>query len=71
MWREVWGPIPSQAFVSIIAHMAEQTKLDVSENFLVRLSRVAANPFKSWSYSAWSSEITTINSSKAQQKVSF
>jgi hypothetical protein len=33
VWRERWGPVPSQAFDSIIAHMAEQTKLDTGKPY--------------------------------------
>nr|CAD7589831.1 unnamed protein product [Timema genevievae] len=32
VWRERWGPVPSQAFDNIIQHMAEQTKLDTGPN---------------------------------------
>ena len=31
VWRERWGPVASQAFDNIIAHMAEQTKLETGE----------------------------------------
>ncbi|XP_069703661.1 uncharacterized protein [Periplaneta americana] len=53
VWRERWGPVASQAFDNIVAHMAEQTKLETGDSLLTRLSRVAANPFKLWQYSAW------------------
>ncbi|XP_021920115.1 uncharacterized protein LOC110830032 isoform X2 [Zootermopsis nevadensis] len=53
VWRERWGPVASQAFDNVIAHMAEQTKLETDDSLLMRLSRVAANPFKHWQYSSW------------------
>lgn len=28
VWRERWGYIPARAFENMIAHLAEQTKLD-------------------------------------------
>lgn len=28
VWRELWGPIPSQAFDSLVANLAAQTKID-------------------------------------------
>jgi hypothetical protein len=31
VWRERWGPVASQAFDNIIAHMAEQTKLETGK----------------------------------------
>ncbi|KAJ9579644.1 hypothetical protein L9F63_004723, partial [Diploptera punctata] len=53
VWRERWGPVPSQAFDNIIIHMAEQTKLETGDSLLARLSKVAANPFKQWTYASW------------------
>ncbi|PNF37871.1 hypothetical protein B7P43_G07399 [Cryptotermes secundus] len=53
VWRERWGPVASQTFDNIIAHMAEQTKLETGDSLLTRLSKVAANPFKHWQYSSW------------------
>nr|CAD7425052.1 unnamed protein product [Timema monikensis] len=53
VWRERWGPVPSQAFDNIIQHMAEQTKLDTGDSLLTRLAKVAANPFKLWTYASW------------------
>ncbi|KAJ8869850.1 hypothetical protein PR048_028859 [Dryococelus australis] len=53
VWRERWGPIAAQAFDNIILHIAEQTKLDTGESLVMRLSKVAANPFKQWNYAAF------------------
>ncbi|XP_075212972.1 uncharacterized protein LOC142319506 [Lycorma delicatula] len=53
VWRERWGHIPSRAFDSIIAHIAEQTKLESGDTLMSRLSKIAANPFKNWQYKNW------------------
>ncbi|XP_072937129.1 uncharacterized protein row isoform X2 [Epargyreus clarus] len=50
VWRERFGISPGQAFDNIVAHIAEQTKLDAKDSITVRLNRIAANPFKSWKY---------------------
>lgn len=34
VWRERWGPVASQAFDNVIAHMAEQTKLETGKSSL-------------------------------------
>lgn len=69
VWRETWGPIASQAFVNIIAHLAEQTKLDVTDNLLSRLIKVSSNPFKNWNYSVWKPMTANLTNTKAQQVV--
>lgn len=66
----MWGPIASQAFNNIIAHLAEQTKLDVVDNLLTRLNKVSSNPFKSWNYAVWKPITASLSNTKAQQ-VSF
>lgn len=38
VWRERWGPIPSKAFDSLIAHTAELTKLETG-NIIVLYGR--------------------------------
>ncbi|XP_034243271.1 uncharacterized protein LOC117646447 isoform X2 [Thrips palmi] len=53
VWRELWGSIPSQAFESLVSNLAAQTKLDKGENLIVKLGKIAANPFKSWEYKHW------------------
>ncbi|XP_065341827.1 uncharacterized protein row [Cloeon dipterum] len=49
-WRESWGYSPPQAFDNIIAHLAEQTKVDYGEPLVTRLGKVAVNPFNTWNY---------------------
>lgn len=49
-WRECYGVTPGQAFDNIVQHLAEQTKIEDSENLITRLNRVAANPFKHWEF---------------------
>lgn len=71
VWREMWGAIPSQAFDMIISHIAEQTKLDASENLLSRLNKVASNPFKNWNYSVWKPAPITTSNTKPCQMVSL
>ncbi|XP_076284718.1 relative of woc [Lasioglossum baleicum] len=51
VWREIYGSTSSRAFDNIIAHIAEQTRIDFSESLLDRLAKIAANPFHNWTYS--------------------
>ncbi|XP_033209365.1 uncharacterized protein LOC117168099 isoform X3 [Belonocnema kinseyi] len=50
VWREMFGSTAAKAFNNIIIHIAEQTKLDTSENLLERITKISANPFHDWSY---------------------
>ncbi|KOB75030.1 putative relative of woc [Operophtera brumata] len=50
VWREKFGVSPGLAFDHIVAHIAEQTKLDTKDAITVRLNKIAANPFKNWKY---------------------
>nr|XP_012142642.1 PREDICTED: uncharacterized protein LOC100881864 isoform X4 [Megachile rotundata] len=50
VWRELYGTTAARAFDNIIAHIAEQTKIDSNECLLDRLTKIAANPFQNWSY---------------------
>lgn len=48
VWREQFGTSPGQAFDNIVGHIADQTKVDSKESFTSRLTKVAANPYKTW-----------------------
>lgn len=48
VWREQFGTSPGQAFDNIVSHIADQTKADSKEPFTSRLTKVAANPYKTW-----------------------
>lgn len=50
VWREWFGQTPLKAFENIIAHLAEQTRADTAHSLIMRLNKVAANPFKNWNY---------------------
>lgn len=50
VWREWFGPTAAQAFDNIVVHLAEQTRQNAAETLIVRLNRIAANPFKNWSF---------------------
>ncbi|OXU26270.1 hypothetical protein TSAR_002466 [Trichomalopsis sarcophagae] len=50
VWREMFGTTALRAFENIIIHISEQTKYDPDNNFLERLTKIAANPFADWSY---------------------
>ncbi|XP_076643086.1 uncharacterized protein LOC143353529 [Halictus rubicundus] len=52
VWREIYGSTSARAFDNIIAHIAEQTRIDFNESLLDRLAKIAANPFQNWSYSS-------------------
>ncbi|XP_049774602.1 uncharacterized protein LOC126162254 [Schistocerca cancellata] len=51
VWREQWGYTPYKGFHNMLTHMAEQVKLDSNESLLTRLSKIASDPFKCWTYS--------------------
>lgn len=51
VWREQWGYTPYKAFHNLLTHMAEQVKLDSNDSLLTRLSKIASDPFKCWTYS--------------------
>ncbi|XP_036141434.1 uncharacterized protein LOC105833640 isoform X3 [Monomorium pharaonis] len=51
IWREMYGATAERAFDNIIRHIAEQTRIDSNDSLLDRLSKIALNPFKDWSYS--------------------
>lgn len=53
VWRERFGPTPAQAFDSLMSHLASQTKLDTGESLIVKLGKIAANPFRNWQYQSW------------------
>lgn len=59
VWREWFGTSAVQAFDNIVIHLSEQTRCDTGQSLLMRLNRVAANPFKNWSIAAGLSNITT------------
>ncbi|XP_050306682.1 uncharacterized protein LOC126743575 [Anthonomus grandis grandis] len=48
VWREWFGNTSLQAFDNLVAHVAEQTKFECNQSLIVKLSRVAQNPFKQW-----------------------
>jgi hypothetical protein len=48
VWREQFGTSPGQAFDNIVSHVSEQTKVDSKESFTSRLTKVSANPYKTW-----------------------
>lgn len=48
VWREWYGQTPLKAFENIILHLAEQTRADLNQSLIVRLNKVAANPFRNW-----------------------
>ncbi|CAH2104197.1 unnamed protein product [Euphydryas editha] len=50
VWREKFGISPGQAFDNIVAHIAEQTKMEAKDPITIRLNKIAANPFKNWKY---------------------
>ncbi|XP_050362012.1 uncharacterized protein LOC126781199 [Nymphalis io] len=50
VWREKFGVSPGQAFDNIVAHIAEQTKMEAKDPITIRLNKIAANPFKNWKY---------------------
>ncbi|XP_072383647.1 uncharacterized protein row isoform X2 [Diabrotica undecimpunctata] len=48
VWREWFGTSSLQAFDSVVQHLAEQTRFESGMSLIVRLNKVAQNPFKSW-----------------------
>lgn len=40
VWRETYGNSPGQAFDTIVAHIAEQTKIETKDNLVTRLNKV-------------------------------
>lgn len=51
VWREHYGISPGQAFDNMVTHISQQTKMvgaDAKEPFSIRLSKVAANPYRQW-----------------------
>lgn len=58
VWREWFGTSPVQAFDNIVIHLSEQTRCDTGQSLLMRLNKVAANPFKNWSIASGLSNIT-------------
>ncbi|KAJ1526691.1 hypothetical protein ONE63_008271 [Megalurothrips usitatus] len=53
VWRERWGPVPSQAFDSLVSHLASETKLDTGDSLVCKLNKIAANPFRDWAFKHW------------------
>ncbi|XP_075218687.1 uncharacterized protein LOC142323218 isoform X2 [Lycorma delicatula] len=58
VWRERWGYIPSRAFDSLIAHIADQTKIDSGNTLMLSLSLISSDPFKIWKYFTWKNYCT-------------
>ncbi|KAH1023940.1 uncharacterized protein LOC109543643 isoform X2 [Dendroctonus ponderosae] len=48
VWREWFGTTSMQAFDNLITHLAEQTRFESSQSLVVRLHKVAVNPFRQW-----------------------
>lgn len=49
VWREWFGANAAAAFDNIVLHLADQTRVDTGQSLIVRLNKVACNPFKNWS----------------------
>ncbi|VEN48408.1 unnamed protein product [Callosobruchus maculatus] len=49
VWREWYGTNAHQAFNHLVQHLSEQTRHDSGMSLIVRLNKVAQNPFKNWS----------------------
>ncbi|XP_045469965.1 uncharacterized protein LOC123677474 isoform X2 [Harmonia axyridis] len=54
VWREWFGITSQLAFDNILAHLAEQTRSNTHTPLVLRLNKVAANPFRCWSNNAGS-----------------
>lgn len=54
VWREWYGPTAAQAFDNIVIHLSEQTRTETGQSLIMRLNKVAANPFKNWSIKTYS-----------------
>ncbi|CAH2011012.1 unnamed protein product [Acanthoscelides obtectus] len=48
VWREWYGTNALQAFNHLVQHLSEQTRHDSGMSLIVRLNKVAQNPFKNW-----------------------
>ncbi|XP_044750190.1 uncharacterized protein LOC123310673 [Coccinella septempunctata] len=48
VWREWFGITSQMAFDNIITHLAEQTRMNSQTPLVLKLNKVAANPFRSW-----------------------
>lgn len=59
VWREWFGTSTLQAFDNLVTHLAEQTRSDSGQSLIVRLNKIAQNPFKSWA-------ITVVNSNNVK-----
>ncbi|CAG9771175.1 unnamed protein product [Ceutorhynchus assimilis] len=57
VWREWFGTTSMLAFDNLVAHVAEQTRFDGTASLVMRLNRVAMNPFKNWSVPVSSSTV--------------
>ncbi|KAF2881666.1 hypothetical protein ILUMI_24523 [Ignelater luminosus] len=49
VWREWYGTTAAQCFDNMLTHLSEQTRADIGQSLIMRLNKVAANPFKNWS----------------------
>lgn len=58
VWREWFGTSAVQAFDNIVIHLSEQTRCDTGQSLLMRLNKVAANPFKNWSIASGLSNLS-------------
>ncbi|XP_026293771.1 uncharacterized protein LOC113217881 isoform X3 [Frankliniella occidentalis] len=56
VWRERWGPVPSMAFDTLVSHLAAQSKLDSGERLIIKLGKIAGNPFRCWKYDHWKTD---------------
>ncbi|CAG9864310.1 unnamed protein product [Phyllotreta striolata] len=68
VWREWFGTSSLQAFDNIVTHLAEQTRVESGQSLIMRLSKVAQNPFKCWSVNLADSSIDNANSSTTNKK---
>lgn len=48
VWRELYGNSPGSTFDNIVKHLAEEAKIETSDNLITRLNKAAADPFKHW-----------------------
>ncbi|XP_074038344.1 relative of woc isoform X2 [Leptinotarsa decemlineata] len=68
VWREWFGTSSLQAFDNLVIHMSEQTRHDSNQSLIVRLNKVAQNPFKNWSIPLTNSTKVVENVSNANKK---
>ncbi|XP_056629801.1 uncharacterized protein LOC130440571 [Diorhabda sublineata] len=66
VWREWFGTSSLQAFDNIVSHLAEQTKYESGSSLIVRLNKVAQNPFKSWNMNLCNPSKTVENAKKSR-----